>query len=410
MAFFLLALLLFTTGCPNGNRNDGEPRLTLEALNADRSAGAFAQTDPWLLTTTDPNASRGNHGIFLGNGYLGATFGPDGLSGKDTVCYVAGAYTEPGEVLAGLPVWNTLNLRSKLLEGRYSQTLDMRRGLLVTRRDKATITAFLCRDRPHVAVLRAENLPNIQGDEEVRPDIVNPVNVFVYTSGPLTVSTAVAQTPDRDGVRTYYIATYTSREASDSLAAARKAVYEAAAIGFDKLLTEHTAAWAKLWKKDIIIDGDPEAQQLVHKLMFDLLQSVRPGGADSIAPETLSGNFYKGHIFWDADVWMFPALLAQHPELAKNILDYRFRHLPEARRRAKAQGFAGADFPLGKRGDRQRGRAGRLFHRAACDGGRRLGALAVLAGDTGQAWLRERAGPCFPGSPTTSHRGRRKIP
>jgi trehalose/maltose hydrolase-like predicted phosphorylase len=79
--------------------------------------------------------------------------------------------------------------------------------------------------------------------------------------------------------------------------------------------------------------------------MFDLLQSVRPGGDDSVPPETWSGDFYKGHIFWDAEVWMFPALLAQHPDLARNLLDYRFRHLDEARRRAKAQGFAGADFP-----------------------------------------------------------------
>jgi len=66
---------------------------------------------------------------------------------------------------------------------------------------------------------------------------------------------------------------------------------------------------------------------------------------DSIAPESLSGNFYKGHVFWDAEVWMFPALLAQHPDLARTILDYRFKHLDEAKRRAKAQGFAGADFP-----------------------------------------------------------------
>jgi trehalose/maltose hydrolase-like predicted phosphorylase len=111
-------------------------------------------------------------------------------------------------------------------------------------------------------------------------------------------------------------------------------------------LARHESYWQKLWQDaDIQIEGDPESQQLVHKLMFDLLQSTHPGASDSIAPESLSGDFYKGHIFWDADIWMFPALLAQHPDYARSILDYRFNHLAEAKAQAKAAGYAGADFP-----------------------------------------------------------------
>jgi trehalose/maltose hydrolase-like predicted phosphorylase len=100
-----------------------------------------------------------------------------------------------------------------------------------------------------------------------------------------------------------------------------------------------------LWRSDITIEGDPEAQQLIHKLMFDLLQSERPDADTSIPPESLSGDFYKGHIFWDAEVWMLPALLPQHPELVKSMLEYRFRHLPQAQAQAKKQGCRGADFP-----------------------------------------------------------------
>ena len=65
----------------------------------------------------------------------------------------------------------------------------------------------------------------------------------------------------------------------------------------------------------------------------------------SVAPEGLSGDFYKGHIFWDAEVWMFPALLAQHPDLARKLLDYRFEHLAQARAQAAKQGCKGIDFP-----------------------------------------------------------------
>jgi trehalose/maltose hydrolase-like predicted phosphorylase len=117
-------------------------------------------------------------------------------------------------------------------------------------------------------------------------------------------------------------------------------------IPYSDIIRAQEAAWQKIWQgTDIQIEGDPEAQQLVHKLMFDLLQSARPGGDDSIPPETLSGDFYKGHIFWDAEVWMFAALVAQHPDLARDILDYRFKHLEQAKAQAAQQGCKGADFP-----------------------------------------------------------------
>src|SRR5688500_2253004 len=104
------------------------------------------------------------------------------------------------------------------------------------------------------------------------------------------------------GWRPRYVAIYTSRGTPDPAAAAQKAIDEAVRAGYEALLARHTAAWEKLWRgKDIVIEGDPEAQQLVHSLMFNLLCSVRPGGADSIPPETWAGDFYKGHIFWDAD-------------------------------------------------------------------------------------------------------------
>src|SRR4051812_28427053 len=57
-----------------------------------RDTGAFQQTDPWLLTTTDPTVNRGTHGIFLGNGEIGTTFAASGGSDKDSVVFLAGSY------------------------------------------------------------------------------------------------------------------------------------------------------------------------------------------------------------------------------------------------------------------------------------------------------------------------------
>lgn len=114
------------------------------------------------------------------------------------------------------------------------------------------------------------------------------------------------------------------------------------AIG--KIIADHKAAWAKLWQKDIVIDGPKKDQQALHSCMFYLLQSVREGSQWSIPPMGLSDNAFSGHVFWDADLWMFPALILQHPKLARSIVDYRFNTLPGAMANAKANGFKGAEY------------------------------------------------------------------
>jgi trehalose/maltose hydrolase-like predicted phosphorylase len=50
-------------------------------------------------------------------------------------------------------------------------------------------------------------------------------------------------------------------------------------------------------------------------------------------------------VFWDADTWVFPALLLLHPERAKPIVAFRERTLEAARQRARQRGFNGAMYP-----------------------------------------------------------------
>lgn len=116
------------------------------------------------------------------------------------------------------------------------------------------------------------------------------------------------------------------------------------AVG-ELLLNKHKSQWADLWKSDIIIDGDAKAQLDVHSMMYHLYAFLREGSRMSISPMGLSGNGYNGHIFWDADTWMFPALLLLHPELAKSMIDYRYDRLQAARRYALEHGYKGVMFP-----------------------------------------------------------------
>ena len=78
---------------------------------------------------------------------------------------------------------------------------------------------------------------------------------------------------------------------------------------------------------------------------FYLWSSTRDGVDWSISPAGLSSNGYDGHLFWDAETWMYPSLLAQHPDLAAGMNTYRFDRLSAAQQHAAATGYQGARFP-----------------------------------------------------------------
>lgn len=115
--------------------------------------------------------------------------------------------------------------------------------------------------------------------------------------------------------------------------------------GYDRLIERHTAQWEELWQSDIEIEGDDQAQQDIHSMIYHLYSFVREGSALSISPMGLSGLGYNGHIFWDADTWIFPALLMLKPQLAKSMIDYRFNRLQAAGQNAFEHGFRGAMYP-----------------------------------------------------------------
>ena len=115
--------------------------------------------------------------------------------------------------------------------------------------------------------------------------------------------------------------------------------------GRERLISFHQKAWDEIWKSDIIIDGDPQTQQDVHSMLYHLYSFVREGTALSPSPMGLSGLGYNGHVFWDTDLWMFPAILALHPEMAKSLVEYRYQRLDAAKRNAFNHGYKGAMFP-----------------------------------------------------------------
>jgi trehalose/maltose hydrolase-like predicted phosphorylase len=137
----------------------------------------------------------------------------------------------------------------------------------------------------------------------------------------------------------------TSAHDADPLNQAERLTMFAKLEGRERLIKHHEQAWNDLWKSDIKIEGDAQAQQDVHSMLYHLYSFSRAGTAYSLSPMGLSGLGYNGHVFWDADLWMFPALLVLHPEIAKSTIEYRYQRLAAAKQNAFSHGYKGAMFP-----------------------------------------------------------------
>lgn len=137
----------------------------------------------------------------------------------------------------------------------------------------------------------------------------------------------------------------TSAHHADPLNEAERLTIFAKLEGRNRLLKFHNQAWDELWKSDIQVEGDPQAQQDIHSMLYHLYSFSRAGTALSPSPMGLSGLGYNGHVFWDTEVWMFPSLLVLQPEIAHSLIEYRYQRLDAARKNAFAHGYKGAMFP-----------------------------------------------------------------
>ncbi|MBC8473417.1 MAG: glycoside hydrolase family 65 protein [Candidatus Omnitrophica bacterium] len=122
---------------------------------------------------------------------------------------------------------------------------------------------------------------------------------------------------------------------------------KSANMGFQRILEEHIVSWDRLWQaSDVKIKGAAQDERSLHFNLYHLLVSGREGnGESSIGAKTLSGEGYRGHIFWDAEIFIFPFFLYSRPKVAKNMLLYRYNRLEAARRIAQSRGYKGAMFP-----------------------------------------------------------------
>ncbi len=106
----------------------------------------------------------------------------------------------------------------------------------------------------------------------------------------------------------------------------------------------HLSLWEDRWRQaDVVISGDPVAQKALRYNIYQLLING-PERTGSIGAKFLSSEGYLGHVFWDTEIFIFPFYLYNFPDMARNMLLYRYATLPGALKNAARAGFKGAKY------------------------------------------------------------------
>jgi trehalose/maltose hydrolase-like predicted phosphorylase len=271
----------------------------------------------------------------------------------------AGVYDRDGaetRLLAGPRVFELPGIRGGIPQKRV---LDLRTGVLheLTDSEQGTFQSlrFTSVAEPGTSVLRV----NCPKGFRSGPAVMAPVTGQVHDSGRFGTASWVRVAGSRGGI----VAAATQCRNRDAILD-RFGTYQADAFdlpdperaigaldrasesGFDRLLARHRQAWARRWEQaDVVVEGDDELQLGIRLSLYHLMASVADTGEAAVGARGLTGMGYRGHVFWDADVFVLPFLSATHPAAARAMLEYRARRLPAALEAALADGRAGARFP-----------------------------------------------------------------
>lgn len=123
-------------------------------------------------------------------------------------------------------------------------------------------------------------------------------------------------------------------------------VQKAKKIGFNKIKENQKEYLKDYWHfSDVKIEGDDGLQQAFRYNALQILQSTGKDGKSNIAAKGLTGEYYEGHYFWDTETYIIPFYIYSHPEIAKQLLNYRYKILDSARENARRMKLDGALFP-----------------------------------------------------------------
>ncbi len=148
------------------------------------------------------------------------------------------------------------------------------------------------------------------------------------------------------GERMTVLATSTSGSSGYAITAARRRAERISGLGVGTLRRRQAQRWAARWSTvSATIDGDVGDDLRTRFALFHLHALADHDEELALGARGLTGPGYGGHVFWDADVFVLPALVTVAPSAARAMISYRLRRLGAARRFAAESGASGARYP-----------------------------------------------------------------
>lgn len=124
---------------------------------------------------------------------------------------------------------------------------------------------------------------------------------------------------------------------------------EAAAVGYEEMMEESAAEWNRLvWDNvPVTIESSNPMDQLAIRFAQYHLYVMTPAHDNrmNVGAKGLSGEAYKGHTFWDTEMFILPYFIYSAPEIARKLEEYRYLGLEGAHRKAAFNNYEGAMFP-----------------------------------------------------------------
>ena len=156
---------------------------------------------------------------------------------------------------------------------------------------------------------------------------------------------------------TKYMVYHTSQTASaeELCGRAEWTLDRVATQGFQHLLASQEQYMDDFWRRSDVRVRDVrddrtkrttvEVQQAIRFNLFHILQASARAESAGVPAKGLTGQAYEGHYFWDTEIYLLPFLTYTSPWIARNLLAFRYKMLPQARARARELGHRGAMFP-----------------------------------------------------------------
>ncbi|MBQ9195995.1 MAG: glycoside hydrolase family 65 protein [Clostridia bacterium] len=135
---------------------------------------------------------------------------------------------------------------------------------------------------------------------------------------------------------------------SPAMADGLKMAEDAREMGYDGAFARSGAAWLRFWEKnDILVESrNPFDQLLLRFALYHLnIMAKKDDPRVGIGAKGMTGEGYKGHSFWDTEIFILPYFILTQPEAARTLLTYRYKGLYGARKKAAENGYEGAMYP-----------------------------------------------------------------